>query len=362
MTHYRLSTLAAAAALITACAPTPARAVLLFGGDGSPNLSAPTGQYANSGYDNAAFYLNYNIDPNVCTWPISPTWAIRAQHTVQEGTGSILQDGIPHTIVRTVNLPGTDLALSEVDTPFPRYSQMYQGVAAPGSEEMIFGHGFQNKGAPIYTPGTTDHLAGWTFANTYNQYGWGRNLLQETTNVQIGSSVTNCLYSTFNAPTLDDGTPNPQFLGNDEATAAFGDSSGGVFIKQDGVWKLAGCIYAIDAGVYTEPNGTTPWTGAIFDARGMYADFPVDPNNPNGPTSRQVVGGANTINDLPGSSAYSLGFYATSMNTYSGFINDTISRGSGVVVAPEAGTLALTAGAAWASAAALLIRRRRFAR
>ena len=358
LNHYSRLTFVVAALLLPLLAAPSANALILYGSE-KRNTTAPTGAFANSGWDDAGFIGGFNANNdfiiNNCTWPVSSNWAMRAYHTTGDGTGDIYMDGVPHHIVQTVHLAGTDVAMSQVDTPFPRYASLYQGSATPGANEMIFGSGFNEKDQPIYTPGT-NQIGGWTFKNGSNPYSWGRNQVSDTVDVAIGANTTNTLYATFDKPTLDDGSPNPMSVGADEAMAGFGDSAGGVFLQQDGQWKLAGVIYAIDSGVYYDANGNTPNFGAIFDARGLYGDFPSDPNNPNSAPFRHMIGGSYTVNNEPGISAYSLGFYATNLSHYNDFIDANLHS---AVAAPEWGTLALLLLPALGMVTALAARVRR---
>jgi len=62
------------------------------------------------------------------------------------------------------------------------------------------------------------------------------------------------------------------FTGNkgpSEAYLSGGDSSGGVFVQDNGVWKLAGINYAID-GPFAINANDPGFYGAIIDESGLY--------------------------------------------------------------------------------------------
>ncbi len=62
---------------------------------------------------------------------------------------------------------------------------------------------------------------------------------------------------------------------NNEASLSSGDSSGAVFIKEDGVWKLAGINYGIE-GPFKVCATDASFYGAIFDKTGLYQQMPDD--------------------------------------------------------------------------------------
>jgi hypothetical protein len=65
--------------------------------------------------------------------------------------------------------------------------------------------------------------------------------------------------------------------GADQAYLSGGDSSGAVFIQDNGLWKLAGINYGIDG-----PFGVTPtesFYGAIYDETGLYVGGWLAPND-----------------------------------------------------------------------------------
>lgn len=336
---------AAALSVLIEC---PANAIINYGSM-VRNTTAPTGSYADSGWQYAGFYGN-----NSPVWPVSENWALQAAHTNPAVGSVVLLNGQNHTVVETSFLAGTDMALVRVATPFATYAPLYSGGDETGREMMVFGSGFNLKDQPILQPipgTTTNRMVGHTFRNEGPTYSWGRNSVARSRVIEANGIVMDTLYSTYDRPTLDDGSLNPNSVGADEAMAGFGDSSGGVFIQQDGQWRLAGIIYAIDSGIYhnefapAPPTPDGPWVGAISDYRDMWV------SNRNG--VRERVTGPDPIG---------AGFYSSRIATYRSWIDATTGQtaGLGVTVVPEAGTAQLALlGAGCLAAGTVVLRRRR---
>ena len=83
---------------------------------------------------------------------------------------------------------------------------------------------------------------------------WGENQIATTT-VRSGRQL---LYSLFDQSGL------PQ-----EAHLSGGDSGGGVFLNEAGVWKLAGVNFDVDTFT-SGPDRGGPFNAALFDERGSY--------------------------------------------------------------------------------------------
>lgn len=340
--RHLLPVLTACAAIATVVA-SPAQAIIRYGSMNRA-ITAPTGAYANSGWQYTGIIANNNV-----AWPISPNWALRATHTTGGGAlETIMLNGVAHPIVENVPLVGTDVTLVRVENAFSTFAPMYQGGGEVGEEMMVIGRGFSVKDQPIVAE-ITGRNVGHTFKNADadgdHVLAWGRNRVRDARELNINGVVTDILYATYDKPTLDDGSPNPNSEGADEALAAPGDSGGGVFIRQDNEWRLAGLVWAIDAGIYYNETSGAPYWGAISDYRDMWVD---------------KQGGGREL--VTGPDPLGAGFYASRVSTYREFIDTTTgqTRDLGTVV-PEAGTapLALLGGAGVAFAA--LVRRRRAA-
>ena len=360
---------AVAGILLIALTPT-AHAIVVYGSASRYDI-APTGPYASVGWNRVGLIGTSNLsgDPalNNVAWPISAHWALRATH-VAGSTGSltgydIYHGGDAHHVVQAVRVGSTDLTLVRVTQPFTSFSTLYYGnsetsldpLTGRKRELLAFGSSNSKKGTVINSvarPGVPSHPNGWNMPNVpvseKGRVTWGRNQVASVQDV-LG---TQCLYSTFDQPTLN-GVANPDSVGADEAAAYSGDSGGGVFIQQGGIWRLSGIIYAIDGPFFYNQNSTptgAPYLGAIYDARDLWSDFYIDPNKPSLGTERRLITDANPV---------PAGMYASRISAYRTQI-DTITgetAGVGVVIIPETGA-GILAGCGLLSMAGLWRRRK----
>lgn len=229
-----------AAGLIFRDGPSPA-----------PNTeTAPTGPLAGSGWQWQANYLNYHATI------ISPKHVITARH-LGAGEKVITRPVIfgapsPETYAikgQRITIGDSDFAIFEVWETFPTYAGLYQGTNESGREVVIHGSGV----------GRGDEVgeAGWRWGNGTSRVSrWGRNVIKGS----LSSGDDQFLYFGF-----DD------LLGQDEVMATGGDSGGGWFIKEGGVWKLAAVSFSVDA-LYSEetvPSDSNGFRGAIYDGTGL---------------------------------------------------------------------------------------------
>lgn len=360
--HLIFGTTATMAAIATTL--LPAQAVIRFGSPDQKYI-APTGEYASIPWGTVAFRTFGTSKP--AAWPISPNWALRAKHLAGGVVGyDVDQNGTLHNVVQSVQVAGTDLELIRVTQPFSSYFHMYNGGDEIGKELVMFGPSNQIKAAPVFSEGT-GRFNGWLPGGLPIPPGpgestllnWGRNKV--TGFVDVFGTET--IYTTFDAPTLLGGAPNPDSLGDDEAIGFNGDSSGAFFIQQAGEWRLAGVIYAVDA-TYFKQADTNVTLGAIFDARDLWQDVPVDPNFPNGPKVRVRITGDDPNTAAIEDNPVPFGTYASRVSTYRGSI-DTITGqtfGLGPVLVPESGTGQLVVlGVGSALLGLGIVRRRRVA-
>lgn len=262
-------------------------AVILKGsGDPAYNTTPPTGALADSGWQFQGQWGGF------LGTPVAPQYFIAAKHV----GGSVGQDfvygGVTYHTTDFWDDTNSDLRIWKVDGVFPSYASLYTQSDELGKPLVVFGRGtqrgeeiFVNTVRTNYTTNvvnlkaldistkdarkefpdatfkggmmtvvssdvvTNAELKGWKFGPGDGVMRWGEN--------QVISS-SGCLVASFDT----DGGSNEAFLSG-------GDSSGAVFIQENGVWKLAGINYAIEGpfGLTCDDPG---FYGAIFDQSGLY--------------------------------------------------------------------------------------------
>lgn len=240
---------------------TKGHAVLFYDtGDSSHNTTAPAGIFANSGWQYEGLYGAY------LGTAIAPQYFITAQHFGTQGS-TFTQSGIftggsdvTYNIDSTVNsgtgywdIAGTDLRIFKVQETFSTYATLYTGSLEVGMTMVTMGRGGP-RGDDVLVSGI---LHGWEDSSPDGTPRWGSNTVSGIYSSVLGDLIT----ASFSAS----GT-------SEEATLSNGDSGGGVFVNDGGVWKLAGINYSIDGRFDT--NNTvgdgTDFDGALFDRGGLY--------------------------------------------------------------------------------------------
>lgn len=240
---------------------TPCRAIVFEAtADPNHNTTAPTGIYTNSGWQYEGTYGAY------LGTMIAPQHFITAQHFGTQGT-TFTQNGIfsggadvTYNIDNAANsglgywdIAGTDLRIFKIQETFSTYAPLYTGSLETGMTLVVNGRGGP-RGADIFVGGI---LHGWQDTSPDGNARWGTNTVSGIYSSAIGELLT----ASFSAS----GTA-------EEATLSNGDSGGGVFVKDGGIWKLAGVNYSID-GMFDTNNVTgdgSDFNAALFDRGGLY--------------------------------------------------------------------------------------------
>jgi MYXO-CTERM domain-containing protein len=202
--------------------------------------------------------------------PIAENYFITAKHIGGETnpSNSFSYRGVNYPITTNgaggaqyFDSPVSDLRLWKINGSFPAdsWAPLYK-AAIDGSELgkslVVFGRGTQ-RGNPIYSNG---ELSGWGWGADDRVVSWGENTIS-----RIGSLG----YLNDQQLLGFDFTPN---AGVNEAALTPGDSGGAMFIKSNGVWKLAGINYSVD-GPFTYSASGSGFSGSIFNGDGLFGQF-----------------------------------------------------------------------------------------
>jgi hypothetical protein len=185
--------------------------------------------------------------------PISPHFFITAAHIPGVSVGNSFNfHGDLYTTIGFHDIPGTDLRLWEINhsKPFPTYAPLSSGTNDIGATATAFGRGTQ-RGTEVFLAAVSK---GWRHGPGDGVKRWGRNVVTGTITTP---SYGELLYCNFNQP----GIPN-------ECHLSIGDSGGGLFVLQDGLWRLAGIHLSID-GNFSEPSANAAFSAALFDCGGF---------------------------------------------------------------------------------------------
>lgn len=246
--------------LAAAAAPC-SRAVIVFGGDGTQNTTAPANgapwsHVGTIGGATGVYLGSYG----------GGYWVATATHV---GAGNFTLGGVTYTLASGsgVQISGSDLTLFRI-TANPGLSNLTLSSTTPaaGSAVTMIGNGL-NRGDQLYwsvnqgtTPWTWTQLPGATGADASgyawgsgNTMRWGTNAITGTTTYDIGTGSTTALYTQFNS-----GITN-------EAQGATGDSGGAMFYQNGSTWELVGIMGAI--GTYSgQPSSTAVFGNVTYAA------------------------------------------------------------------------------------------------
>ena len=212
--------------------------------DPSHNTTEPTKELVNSGWDLQGKWGEFT------GIPIASQFFITVQHVGLYDT--FLLNGITYSVQLFIDDWQSDLRIVKINETFPKFAQLYESQDEKGKNTVVFGRGVV-RGLDVIV---NNKLKGWTWNNYGENLRWGENIVDD---IIITYSGVDVLKMTF----------NPQ-KNTDVMSFSRGDSGGGVFIKQDNTYKLAGVNYVTD-GPYSFNNlGDNVIAGSIFDETELY--------------------------------------------------------------------------------------------
>ena len=219
--------------------------IFLATGDALHNTSTPGD---NSGWQYEGKFIGF------LGVPIAPYFFITAKH-IGGSAGDVLDfHGDRYTTIALHDSPATDLRIWEVDhpKPFPTYAALSSGVADVGATAAVYGRGTQ-RGSEVVVSGESK---GWQWGAGDGVQRWGRNTVTGTVSDPVSGEF---LYCDFNQPGLAE-----------ECHLSVGDSGGGLFVLEDGLWRLAGIHYAVD-GPFRSGGSGGGFNAALYDMGGLEA-------------------------------------------------------------------------------------------
>ena len=233
--------------LVTALAAGRTADAVILSRTATRNTAAPTGALANSGWQ---FQGKWGSFPGT---PISPNHFITAGHVGGWVGQSFNFGGVNYKTTATYDDPRSDLRIWRVGGAFPRWAPLYTNQWETGKRAALFGRGTQ-RGAGVTVNG---QVKGWKPGYADYVPSWGENQIHSAFNA--GPGLGSLLRYRFDR----NGLAN-------EGTLSGGDSGGGLFINESGVWKLAGVHYGIDSPWSLTGRYGSGFDAAVLDAGGLY--------------------------------------------------------------------------------------------
>lgn len=277
---------------------------ILFFHESDPehNTTAPSGEFANSGWERQGEWGNF------LGTPIAPNLFITASHVQGSVGDTFVWQGKEYATIERFDDPDSDVRIWKVCGSFAEFAPLYASRNEVGKTAIVFGRGTQRGEEVNVQDLLGEELKGWRWGEADHRMRWGINQVSEITRDGVGppllGSQPNGVGDLLKLPFNQDG-------GDHEAHLSTGDSGGGLFLNEAGTWKLAGILYAVD-GPYNTSNSGQGFNAAVFDEGGLYEGG---------------EGNWSQNPDLPIAQAGS--FYATRISSHTDWINQVIEQEQG---------------------------------
>lgn len=262
-------------------APFASRAVIIVGGDGSGNTTAPTGDQGFS------LVGNINTAPSSATY-VGNDWFLTAWHVKQlDNPTQVTLNGNSYTIDGSSwtrlndGVNNADAVMFKVTSSVSEANAtLYTGSHFIGDDVTMIGNGYDRESSQTtwYVDESTDPdtwntspgghnrtETGYVWDKSGTSKRWGTNEITDSAYINTGYGITHTLYTTFD----DNGDPN-------EAQGATFDSGGGVFYNDGGVWSLTGMMVTIGGptdGQYARAGNVNLPDEAVFGNTTFFADL-----------------------------------------------------------------------------------------
>ena len=235
-----------------------ARALIFYStGDPGFNTEAPTGLLQDSGWQYQGFWGGF------LGTPISSNLFLTAAHVGGNIGQAFVFQGQSFVTSAVYDDPESDLRLWQVRGEFSRFAPVLTNTieVEVGKTAVLFGRGTQRGGEVRLTNALGSELKGWTWGPADSVLRWGENVVTRVVSGDTPPATTgvgDLLLFRFDASG-----------GANEAIFSAGDSAGGAFVWDEGVWKLAGINYGVDGPFGYTADGVA-FDAAVFDRGGFY--------------------------------------------------------------------------------------------
>ena len=185
--------------------------------------------------------------------PIAPHFFITAKH-FGGSVGNVFDfHGDNYVTIAIHDSPTTDLRIWEVDhgKPFPTYAPLSSGIVGSRRDggRLRLRCPTRQSGECL---GRTQRLG---MGLTSYVKRWGKNVVTGT--VDGGACYGELLHCDFDSPGIAD-----------ECHLSVGDSGGGMFVLENGLWRLAGIHLSVDGPFRFDPLGVA-FNAALYDRGGL---------------------------------------------------------------------------------------------
>ena len=195
--------------------------------------------------------------------PVGPHHFLTAHHFGGSIGDKFYYGGEVFTTIGSVDDAGSDLRLWEVSERFPSYAPLYSSTDEAGKGLVVFGRGL-DRGVVVTNTIQVRDRGQWVTAAMTNGWQWGAYNYTQRWGTNEVSTVTTVNGFPVLKVDWDAGA------GDEECMLADKDSGGGVFIQDNGVWKLAGINWLVGPATSYSFNsdGSAPFNATILDFSG----------------------------------------------------------------------------------------------
>lgn len=243
--------------LVSLYSPKSEAVIFYSTGDPNYNTTPPSGTLAGSGWEYQGYWVGF------LGTVIGPQYFLTAKHVGGAVGDKFILGGVEYSTTAFYDDEASDLRICRVSGLFPAFAVLNTNTMEWGRSVVVFGRGTQ-RGSAVTTTRTnlmgevTVEERGWRWGVYDGVMRWGENVIQRTVPGIISGGRGDLVVCTFDA----NGGPN-------ECHLSSGDSGGGLFIQESGVWQLAGINLAADGTYKLEASGEG-FNAALYDEGGVY--------------------------------------------------------------------------------------------